>query len=163
MTLELVEQLRQYADVSFADAKAALEAADGNLLEALVWLEQQGKIDTAGVGRARSDPNAPNPMEFHAPERQENPLQRAWRWLTENRLECSRGENRFEVPLAVLIALVLFAWYVVALGIVVGFCFGWRFHFAGPELGSKKVNDVMDAIDDTAGDIVRQVKDNFKK
>lgn len=163
VTLELVEQLRTYADVSFTDAKAALEATGGDLLEALVWLEQQGKIPAAGVSSARSDPNAPNPLELSPRQREEKPLERVWRWLTENRLECSKGERRFEIPIAVLIALALFACYVVVLGVVLGFCFGWRFHFAGPELGSKMVNDVMDAIDDTAGEIVRQVKENFKQ
>ena len=163
VTPELVEQLRQYANVSFADARAALEAADGDLLAALVWLEQQGKIAAAGVGSAQSDPNASNPLEFRAAEPQEGALERVWRWLTENRLECSKGERSFEVPLAVLIALVFFACYVVVLGVVLGFCFGWRFHFAGAELGSKKVNDVMDSIDDAAEELFRQVKDNFKQ
>ena len=113
VTLELVEQLRQHADVSFADAKAALEHTDGDLLEALIWLEQQGKIDLSGVGSYHTGPDAPNPMQSQwQPEgqpREENWGSRAWRFLTENRLECIRGEKRFEIPLAVLIALVLFA------------------------------------------------------
>ena len=42
ITLEQVERLRSLADVSYADAKAALEAADGELLDALIWLDQEG-------------------------------------------------------------------------------------------------------------------------
>lgn len=163
VTLELVQQLRQYADVSFADAKAALESTNGDLLEALVWLEQHGKIGPSGVVCVHSDPNAPDPMAPQPTRQEEGVLEKLWRWLTENRLECSRGETKFEIPIAVLIALILFACYVVVLGVIFGFCFGWRFHFAGPQLGNKQVNDVMDTIDDTAESIFGQVKDHFKK
>lgn len=164
VTLELVQQLRQYADVSFSDAKAALEHTDGDLLEALIWLEQQGKIDLAGVGSYHTGPDVPDPRAG-APERErrESWPGRVWRVLTENRLECSRGENRFEVPLAVLIALLVFAVYVVVILLLLGFCFGWRYHFAGPELGKKAVNDVMDDIDDTAQSIRESVRRSLKR
>lgn len=171
VTLELVEQLRQHADVSFADAKAALEHTDGDLLEALIWLERQGKIDLAGVGSYHTGPDAPDPrqnprQEPHQaptpPPRAEGWLSRVWRVLTENRLECIREEKRFEIPLAVLIALVLFAFYVVIVALILGFCFGWRFRFAGPELGRKSVNDVMDQIDAAAGQVRDQVRRSWE-
>jgi hypothetical protein len=43
ITIEQVEQLTSRTGVSYADAKAALEAADGDLLEALIALERDGK------------------------------------------------------------------------------------------------------------------------
>ncbi|MDR2615905.1 MAG: ubiquitin, partial [Oscillospiraceae bacterium] len=42
-TLEQVEKLRERANVSFEEAKAALDEADGDLLDALILLEKQGK------------------------------------------------------------------------------------------------------------------------
>ena len=57
-----------------------------------------------------------------------------------------------------LIALVLFAVYVVVIALILGFCFGWRFRFAGPELGRKSVNDVMDQIDDAAGEVRERLR-----
>lgn len=164
--MELVEQLRQHAGVSFADAKAALEHTDGDLLEALIWLERQGKIDLAGVGSYHTGPDAPNPRQENdqapPPPPAEGWLSRAWRVLTENRLECIREEKRFEIPLAVLIALALFAIYVAVIALILGFCFGWRFRFAGPELGRKSVNDVMDQIDDAAGEVRDQVRRSWE-
>ncbi|MCL1805364.1 MAG: DUF4342 domain-containing protein [Clostridiales bacterium] len=50
ITLEQVEKLREKADVSYEDAKAALELTDGDLLEAVIHLEKQGKIDGPEVG-----------------------------------------------------------------------------------------------------------------
>ena len=44
ITLEQVERLREKADVSYAQAKQALEYSGGNLLDALIYLKEQGAI-----------------------------------------------------------------------------------------------------------------------
>jgi len=41
--LEKVEKLREKADVSFAEAKDALDKSGGDVLDALIYLEAQGK------------------------------------------------------------------------------------------------------------------------
>ena len=50
ITLELVERLREKADVSYEEAKAALGEAGGSLLDALILLERRGRIP-AGAPR----------------------------------------------------------------------------------------------------------------
>ena len=44
-TLEQVEKLRERANVSYEEARAALDITDGDLLEAVIYLEKSGKID----------------------------------------------------------------------------------------------------------------------
>ena len=44
--LEKVEKLRQRANVSYEEAKAALEESGWDMLEAIVLLEHQGKVKT---------------------------------------------------------------------------------------------------------------------
>ena len=44
ITLEQVEHLREKAAVSYGQAKAALEYSGGNLLDALIYLEERGVI-----------------------------------------------------------------------------------------------------------------------
>ena len=52
--LEKVETIRTKCNVSYTDAKAALDAADGNVLDAIIWLESQGKTpDHVGARRHR--------------------------------------------------------------------------------------------------------------
>lgn len=46
VTFEQVEKLREKVNVSFEDAKAALELTDGDLLDAVIFLERSGKIDS---------------------------------------------------------------------------------------------------------------------
>ena len=42
--LEMVEKLREKANVSYEEANAALEACDWDLLDALLMLESQGRL-----------------------------------------------------------------------------------------------------------------------
>ena len=44
ITLEQVDKLKERANVSYEDAKAALEITGGDLLEAVIYLEKLGKI-----------------------------------------------------------------------------------------------------------------------
>ena len=50
--LEKVETIRTKRNVSYTDAKAALDAADGNVLDAIIWLESQGKTQTTSAHAA---------------------------------------------------------------------------------------------------------------
>ena len=46
---EMVELLRQKANVSYEEAKAALEAANWDLLDAIVLLEKEGRVADGGA------------------------------------------------------------------------------------------------------------------
>ena len=48
ITLEQVERLREKAAVSYGQAKAALEYSGGNLLDALIYLEEAKAMTAAG-------------------------------------------------------------------------------------------------------------------
>jgi hypothetical protein len=50
VTIEQVTKLREYADISFEEAKAALEETNGDILEAIVNLEKKGKINAPKGG-----------------------------------------------------------------------------------------------------------------
>ncbi len=167
---DLVEQLMRHTGVSDADARAALNAAGGDLLDAVVWLEQQGKIFRSGVGSSHSRPDAPPPPDYtyEAPpspqeeKRRWGLLHGLWRLVTENQLVCHRNQLEFHVPLAVLIALLCLAWYALLLLLLLALVLGWRCHFIGPQLGRKRVNDVMDHICDANDDLHQRWKDKKK-
>ncbi|MDR0854134.1 MAG: hypothetical protein LBN34_07180 [Clostridiales Family XIII bacterium] len=44
ITIEMVERLMSKTNISYEEAKSALEAADGNLLDAVIALEKDGKV-----------------------------------------------------------------------------------------------------------------------
>ncbi|MEQ2456912.1 ubiquitin [Flavonifractor hominis] len=110
ITLEQVERLRERADVSYEQAKAVLEQTGGDLLDALILLERQGKI-RAGQDRGAfftTQPGAPSatPPEAAGTERT-GPLVRTG-FTSEAEGESSRGgiKNRLLELLAGVVDLL---------------------------------------------------------
>lgn len=54
-TLEKVDRLRTRTGVSYDEAREALDSSDGDILDALIWLENNGKIDPPRVSRYTTD------------------------------------------------------------------------------------------------------------
>ena len=52
--LEKVEKIRQKTGASYTDAVQALDICDGDILDAIVYLEQEGKINEQNVARFSS-------------------------------------------------------------------------------------------------------------
>lgn len=53
--IEMVERLHEKANISYTDAKDALERSGWDMLEALVLLEREGKIDPLTASASSSD------------------------------------------------------------------------------------------------------------
>lgn len=69
----------------------------------------------------------------------------------------SSGNQIFDVPILVpVIALIAFFWATLGLA-AVAMIFGFRFHFAGEDLGKTNINNTMDK----ATDYAEKVKDNL--
>ncbi len=68
ITLEQVEKVRSCTGASYEEAKAALEAAGGNVLDAVILLEQQGKTGPTG-GTTPPGAQGPSRMARWAAER----------------------------------------------------------------------------------------------
>ena len=67
--LEKVEKLKEKANVSYEEAKAALESCDWDILDALVKLESEGKVngtDTAAFSTqgSPSDEKPKSPQQL---------------------------------------------------------------------------------------------------
>ena len=61
--LEKVEKLREKANVTFAEAKEALNNSGGDILDALIYLENQGKVTVPASGGFYSGADLPVPAE----------------------------------------------------------------------------------------------------
>ena len=177
ITLEQVEHIKRTANVSYEDAREALVQADGDMLDAMIWLERQGK--TRGGVSSYSTKDGQNAAEqvqsaelryYDAARSEEKNAageptiwQKLKRWLLDNRLEAYHrpSGNEIQIPVGVAAVLLLLSFWFVPVILIVGFCFGWRYRFAGPDLNREDVNQVMESINDTAGDVVTNVKDSW--
>lgn len=173
VTLEQVEKLRERANVSYDEAREALEAAGGDMLEALIYLEKKGKVQPPqGNGyysseQARNHPQAGpyRPADYGRGETFGSLMKRFGRFCLKilhkgniNTFEVLKGdESKAAVPVTVLVLLLLFAFWVVLPLLIIGLFFGLRYRFHGPDLGSPSVNRAMDNVADAADDLKHSV------
>lgn len=181
-TLEQVEQLRKIASVSYAEAKEALEAAGGDMLEAMIYLEKKGKVapppDNGSYNSAK-DTDRRYDAEYNAyamelrQQTQEGDgsfkeaMTSLWNWICKichkgvvNHLVVKRfGKELFTVPVLLVVLLAVFAFWVCIPLMIVGLFFNFSYSFRGPDLEKESINRVMD----TAADAVEDLKNTVKK
>lgn len=180
VTLEQVEKLRERANVSYDEAKTALEATGGDLLEAMIYLEKQGKVKAPeGNGFYSSECETPQYgkeytyREESAAQKGENfsgLLKRFGRFClrliqkgNRNVFEVLKGnECKASIPVTVLVLLLIFAFWVTLPLMIVGLFFGLRYRFQGPDLGKDSVNRAMDSVADATDDVKKSFCDDKK-
>ena len=138
---ELVEKLVKSTGVSYADAKTALEASNWDLLDAAVWLENNGKTEgktshyTTNPGQKEEQRKQREEEQFNENSRySSNPQSRSSRFfngilskargiIMDNQLViCKRsGEIFLEIPIWLFIILLIIAFWPTIIALVVVF------------------------------------------
>lgn len=179
-TLEQVEKLREKANVSYDEAKAALDAAGGDILEALIALERAGKTNTppgGGFYSSSSDKTTEEPQSARRTNYKYNGesfmgvLKKIGKFLLS--LLQKGNANSFEIykheelkstfPITVLVILLVVAFWVTLPLLVIGLFFGFRYRFSGPDLGKESVNNVMDDAANAADSIKKTISEEHHK
>jgi len=181
-TLEQVEKLRTMANISYDEAKIALDAANGDLLEAIIYLEKQGKVNApAGGGYHSSEKAADGNEEGYKTRHWEKHTKYGKEGETFTCLMKKFGAfclkmihkgnaNHFEVlkneeskatfPVTVLALLLIFAFPIVITLIIIGLFFGLRYRFKGPDFEDNSVNDAMNSAADAAVNLKKSINNN---
>ena len=161
---EMVEKLRTKANVTYEEAKAALEASDWDMLDALVLLESEGKVK-----------DAPKNPEYTTQEKKEyswenkngqvklemsSGLSKLWDWIKDlvrkgnkNQFVISRkGEELIAFPITVLVLLILVPGVglpTILIALLIGLFLGARYSFRGPDINGKVI-DAMNKAQEKA-------------
>ena len=179
--LEKVEKLREKANVSFAEAKEALDNAGGDILGALIHLEEQGKSTVPAGGGFFSGGGAyAEDQQYYqggADARQyrgetfSEMLRRFGRFClrildkgNNNFLDATkRDEVMFSCPVTAVVVLVAFFFWVTIPLFVVSLFFGFRYRFRGEDLGRDSVNAVMDGASNVVDDVKKSFAESTNK
>ena len=183
---ELVEKLVKSTGVSYEDAKTALESSGWDLLDAAVWLEKNGRIETR-TNHFTTDPEQQQQQQAEAAEVQRQQQQReetARRTaaagnrsgnsnnilhslfvklrgiLMDNEFVICKqsGEIFLELPVW-LIVLLLIVEFLPTVGVmIVVFFLGFRFRLHGPDLGGDMINSILNRAENSASGFVDKVK-----
>ena len=145
--LERIEKLRDRANVSYAEAKEALEAANGDLLEALIHLEKQGKVyPPSGGGYYTSERVGQSTADEDFKEEEQRStsggnfseaLDKLWRFCAQminkanntNFEVLKEQESMAKFPVTVLALLVIFTPWITLPLIIIGLLFGFHYRF----------------------------------
>lgn len=174
--IEMVEKLRQKANVSYEEAKSALERNNWDLLDAMIELEKQGRInadaatyDTASD--AKSETYQPVNATASAKEKHSGwnnftawcraLFSKIWRnsFVVTNK----NGEKMVEAPILILIVLAIFCFWILIPLLVIGLFFGMRYSFAGPDIKAEEVNRAMSKATDVAEGIREDIKNSVEE
>ena len=175
--LEKVEKLREKTNVSYEDAKLALDSSGDDLLDAIIYLEREGKVPTpAGGGEYSGAERQPYTNESAQDSTQNKGSSDGGEVFADlmrrfgafclkvfnkglsNFLEASKGDQHlFSCPVLVFALLIIFFfWITIPLFVISLFC-GFRYRFTGKDLGNDTVNNVMS----NASSVVEEVKQGF--
>lgn len=180
VTLEQVEKLREKTNISYDEAKAALEKTDGDILEAIINLEKEGRIpEPEGGGyysskKAQSDSKSDYSDKKSKEEFKKDDgssfgelVGKFFKWCgkiinvgNRNSFEVKKGgENIITLPVTVLVLLLIFTFWITVPLIILGLFFGYRYMFTGPDLGKEHVNRTLDSVAEAAEHLKKEVKD----
>ena len=157
VNIEQVEELRKRVNVSYEEAKLALEEANGDMLEAVINLERKNKITPPEGGGFYSTRNHQNSIDnSNFTERKNNSTddrsssisfgELLKRFLSFCKKILEKGnKNSFQVikdgkiemviPVTLLVILVAFCFWITVPVMVLGLFLGFRYAFSGPDLG----------------------------
>lgn len=168
---EKVEKLREKANVSYEEAKEALEASNWDILDAIVYLEKLGKVKEPKTAAYTTGTDNSTGSEYKTSQPDDGTsfselIGKFFKWCgkvikkgNENSFVIRKGNDTpVCLPVTVFVLLVFFAFWVTIPLLIVGLFFGFKFSFKGPDLEKNAVNDFMDKASYTA----ESIKDDFK-
>jgi len=173
---EKVEKLREKANVSYEEAKEALESNEWDMLDAMVYLEKLGKVNgpktTSYTTNGEDNSDTQNSTSYSSNDTSFGEIiGNFFRWCgkvikkgNENSFQIERSnEKPVCIPVTVFILFVLFIFWVTIPLLVIGLFFGFKYSFKGPDVDRKPVNDFMDKASETAENIKNDFKSSANK
>lgn len=166
---EKVEKLRERANVTYEEAKQALENSNWDILDAMIYLEQVGKVHgpeqssyTTQTEKIKIEVN-----EKECKSTFSDNLKRFEDWCLglidkgNNNSFCVERDNKevFRMPITLLVVLLVFSFWVVVPLLVIGLFFNMRYQFIGPDVRSVDI-DINKAMD-SAAEAAESIKNEF--
>jgi hypothetical protein len=133
INLEQIETLRERANVSYEEAKAALETCNGDIVEALIYLERQNKVKADRKTCAESG--------FFSSVKQLVKKCNRIKFIIKK-----QDTVVINLPLTIVILITAFLPPLVAIGLVVALVTNHKIRFQKPDGGDMEINKTFDKM-----------------
>jgi hypothetical protein len=156
ISLELIEKLKEKVNISYADAKEALEKCNGDLVDALIYLEKENKI--------KAEPEAPGSCGEKKTSGFWEATKRGIKRCNDTRVVISKNDDTIlNISLTIFIILGLVATPFVLVVLLLLLFTGHRFRVRTAEFNETKINKTFDNISDAATKVTDKVTEIINK
>jgi DNA-binding Lrp family transcriptional regulator len=133
INLEQIEALRERANVSYAEAKEALEMCNGDLVEALIYLEKSNKVKSE-----KCNVNSVGIWEM---------IKKLVRKGNSTRFVIKKNEREvLSMPVTVAVIAAIVATPLVVIGLVLAIVTSHRFRFESKNGEGMEINKTLDKV-----------------
>lgn len=182
--MEKVEKLREKANVSYEEAKAALEACDWDILDAIVKLEAEGKVKNDNTSQfstkgssSEDEPKSPQEIvesyqNYHNEQQKKGKgifrsfcsgVKYVLKKSCDNKFIVKRhGTVILDIPVLLLVLLMLAFFWALLIIMAVGLFFGFSYNFSGPDLGRDDINNAMEKASEAAENLKTEINEYDK-
>lgn len=171
--LKLIGKLREKTNISYEEAKAALENSNWDILDALLYLEESGRVEkppvsifyTNEVGYSgKSEESGKNEeTKYKTKNSYQGIFEVICKYIdTYNNIFLEikkKGRVLLKVPLTVVIVLSFFMFWIIIPLTVLGLFFDIEFYVSSNRVNTDKANKVLSEISES----VKTIKEKFKK
>ena len=175
---KLIDKLKNETNISYEEAKIALEKSNWDILDAFVYLEEKGKVQKPSVSMFYTNEYKENYKysEITNNKNQENNYSNAKKDNTFEGIfvkvckiidtcnniffEIKRENKTFlRIPVTVIIVLLIFAFWIIIPLYIAGIFFDIEFSLSGNRVAINKINHVLKAISAN----IKKIKDRRKR
>ncbi len=151
---EMVEELVNKANISYQEAKDALETADWNMLEAMLMLEKAGRVNASCCSAKKSGSFKACCGKFASS------VHGFIRKCNSNNFIVSRdGKSVITLPITLALIIILISCEFSLPIMILALFFGFRYSFIGPDFANGcKANNIMAKASSAAESVKNSVK-----
>lgn len=174
---EMIKKLMEKAYVTNEEAQEVLEKCNWDLLDAIIYLERNGKVENNETTTIIEVKEEEQKKEDYSKKKDESyggigeVIGRIFKYL--GKIISKGNKNYFEIkkdnekPIRIsltisIILLILFMPPTVVLLIIGLFC-GYKYSVGGPNMNCDGVNDVFEKVSESAGTIKKDFKKGYEE
>ena len=179
--LKLVDKLKNKTNISYEEAKTVLEKSNWDILDAMLYLEEKGKVPKPSVSTFYTNEykesykyieiiNNKDQKNKYNNGKKGNNFEGFFEVVckvidTYNNIffEIKRENIAFlKIPITVMILLLIFAFWIVIPLAIVGLFFDIEFSLSGNKVETSKINNIFKMISANIKKVKEELKKGFK-
>jgi hypothetical protein len=136
ITLEIIDELRERTNVTYSEAKEALESCNGELVESIIYLEEKGVSSSKSSCSKKKDFNKKTKSFFSA--------------ITNVNFDLlKKGKVILRLPLLIFIIMAIIGLPFVIVGLIISVFIGYKIEFTKNGESFKEVNDTINKMSES--------------